>query len=79
MLRMRAWRRKHGECALCMCVGQEKRVHSALLRGLRTGERDRNSSTCGSEAGERKRGIIPLCPSPIFVYMSPPSDEGNSV
>ena len=43
----------------------------------RVGHRNRNTSTCGSEAGERERGITPPVPLSIICYMSPPSDEGN--
>ena len=39
----------------------------------RVGHRNRNtSSTCGSEAGERERGITPLSPSPLFVICLSP-------
>ena len=38
----------------------------------RVGHRNRNTSTCGSEAGERDRGITLLSPSPLFVICPPP-------
>ena len=37
----------------------------------REGHRNRNTSTCGSEAGERDKGITPLPPPPHYLlYVS---------
>ena len=37
----------------------------------RVGHRNRNTSTCGSEAGERDRGITPCPPPNYLLYVSP--------
>ena len=37
----------------------------------KAGHRNRNSSTCGSEAGERERGITSCSPPHYLLYVSP--------